>query len=613
MGVQPVLCKHASMSRKPAQPEAPLQTYGIPFAQGRNQLYYDMVAFAKRIPPDMGVPPRPELFRRIADQLLPGYFEWHSWTEKFIEAACEYSLIGYTGASNSCKTYNAAGFAAVWWLCAPWWSSVMFVSTSVKMLRRRGWANIARAYSMMGKGQFGRYGNFVDSKLTWQMPITATVKADDRLAIFGKAVEEGSVTKSADDIKGVHTIRQMIILDEATAIPPAIWDAVSNLYTYPVEFVLMAMGNIRNRLDAFGRFIEPGEGWTSVTVDTDEWEAKPQIEYGGRVPFIVHFDAEKSPNITENRLVSRHLPQREKVEAARKAAGSSPLYWSNIRGFPPPEGLTKTVFTEVSLVQHDAFGEFKFADGPMTIIGMLDPAFGGNDRAILTFARMGMTTEGKVSIQAFPPRQLWLDVTSKNTIHYQLADEVIRLCERFDYRGQSYTCPLQNLGVDATGEGGGLCSIIERKTGKRIVWVEFGGAASDDTVNLEDGRPAREVFANKRAEIHFRCRDAVYSGQFKGVSRDAALELCTMPFDDERKRIVMQAKKDYKKEFHRSPDFGDSLVGLSEVARLRGFRLAAIEQTVNRFQEYDEQAKASQAVYEDTYAPEELTYDTENF
>jgi hypothetical protein len=400
------------------------------------------------------------------------------------------------------------------------------------------------------------------------------------------------------------------VLDEGTAIPPAIWDAVSNAWSYPAEFILCCMGNIRNRLDAFGRWCEPKDGWTSKTPDDEEWEGKPQSEYGGRIPFILHFDAEKSPNILEGKLISKHLPQKDRVEAARRNAANSPLYWSNMRGFPPPEGLTKTVFTETSLFQHDAFGTLQFGEGQPMVIGFLDPAFGGNDRAIVTFALMGLMVNGLWGIQALPPRQIALDVTRKETIHYQLADSILRMCERFEVDGKFYTCPVKNLGVDATGEGGGLCSIIERKSGVHIVWVEFGAAASEDCVNLEDGRPANEVYKNKRAEIHFRCRDAVQSGQFKGFNREAALELCTLRFDDDKQKIVMQAKKDYKAEFHRSPDYGDSLVGLTEVARLRGFRLAAVEQTVNRFREFEEQAAAAANVYADTYAPEEMAYET---
>ncbi len=575
-----------------------VNTYGYP--EGYNQFIYDCWAFSDKLPVDRGVPPRPDLFRAIADTLLPGHFEWHNWTEMFVESACTQSLIGATGAAGSAKTFNASSFGALWWLTAPEKSSVMFVSTSVKMLRRRAWANISRVFSTLGAN---KRGNFIDSRMIWQNDY-----GDDLHSIFGKAVEEGSIIKVAEDIKGHHTERQMIILDEAPGIPPAIWDAISNLWAYPSEFVLVVMGNARSRMDTFGRWIEPKEGWTSVTVDDEEWEGKPQAEYGGRVPWILHFDAEKSPNIIEGKTVSRHLPQQAKVEAARRNAGNSPLYWSNMRGFPPPEGLTKTVFTETGLLQHDGFGTHRWQHPSLTnIIGSLDPAFGGNDNPVLTFAQMGITEKGEQwGIQAFPPVRIKLDVFRKETVHFQLADEVIRLCEQFEHNGVPYSCPLENLAVDATGEGGGLCSIIERKSGKHIIWIEYGGSASEDAVNLEDGRTAREVYRNKRAEIHFRAKDALESGQLKGINKEAAFELCTLKFDDEKKLIVLQSKKDYRREFGRSPDYGDSLVGLSEVARLRGFRLAAVERTMDRFEEWQDMARCSQEVYTNMYAPEEI-------
>lgn len=577
----------------------PIYTYGFPKDQitpGLNQLFFDQWAFAWRVPIDKGAPPRMELFRRISDQFLPGFFEWHDWTKRVVQPLCDGNWSGFIGCSNSAKTRNVVGFACIWWLCAPEISSVTIVSTSIKSLRRRGWAEVSKAFTGIPGP---RTGNFVDSRMMWQI-----YKGDDKHAIIGKAVEEGPTHKVADDIKGVHTTRQMVIIDEATAVPEAIFDACSNLYSYPREFILVVIGNPRTKLDQLGKFIEPANGWSSVTVDDDEWESRPQIN--GKPAVIVHFDAEKSPNIKEGRIVSRHLPMKEKVETAR-ANGQTPLYWSNFRGFPPPDGLSKSVFSESALATNDGFGKHKFTGENFRIIGAFDPAYGGGDRPALRFAKLGQIEGGALGIESFPPIILPIDVSSTNPVHYQLAEQLRRQCESFKEGNWEYHCLPENLAVDDTGAGG-LCDILWRTWSYNIIRIEFGGRPSEDNVSLEDARLACDVYLNKRTEMHFRARDCLNHGQLKGIDTETARELCSVLFDDSGKKVKLESKADYKKRNNgTSPDLGDSLVMLLEVARKKGFQLAPMGQTQQRAVDWHETVEKANEVYTDVdYGPEEF-------
>lgn len=588
-----------------SEPPQPIRTYGCPLVLP-NQFLYDSFAFARRTPIDKGAPTRIELFRRISDVLLPGHFEWHDWTERVVESLCHNSLVAFPGCSNSAKTFNVASFACVWWLADPDESSVMFVSTSIKSLRRRGWSEIQKCHTSIPGP---RIGNFVDSKMIWQIK-----KGDDKHAIIGKAVEEGSVTKVADDIKGVHTKRQMIIIDEATAVPDAIWDACTNLYSYPDEFIIVAMANPRSRMERFAKFMEPEGGWTSVTVDSEEWDGKPQIEYGGRIVRVVRFDAEKSPNIKEGRIVSRHLPKKEEVEAARKAAGGehSPLYWSNIRGFPPPEGLTKTVFTESALERNKGYIPHIFTGKNFTIIGAFDHARDGGDRPALRFAKLGEIDGGKWGIEVMPPAIIPTSAIAKDPIDYQLSKKVQKQCESFEYKGQTYSCPPENLGVDATGAGAGFCDTIQRLWSSRVMRIQFGGTPSEDPCSPENIRPANEVYRNKRAEMYFRSRDALDHGQLKGIDSETASELCSILFDDSNpNKIVIEKKDDYKKRCRKSPDFADSLVIIIEVARRLGFRLSPLGETANKEVSWKALVSNTQQVYVDVNYSEDEEYELE--
>ena len=590
-----------------AKTQEKIKRFGLNIDPDTSQTDVFKWCFARRHShPDL--PPRHELFRIIADKILPGYFEWHEWTWEVVRELCEPGLVGFPGCSGSCKTRNVAGFLAVWWLCDPQNSSVCFVSTTVKALRRRGWAEIQRAHSMIDEP----FGNMVDSRTIWQCE-----PGNDRHAIIGRAVEEGSTQKVADDIKGVHTRRQAVAIDEATAVPEAIYDACANLFSYPDEFLLVTMANPRHRLDAFGRFCEPEKSWTSVTVDTPRWTAKAFDACGGQKPRVVRFDAEKSPNITSPKPVSSHLPTARVVNQAKAhSGGNSPFYWTNFRGFWPPEGLIKTVFSETALFKFGGTADHVFDGETFMLIGALDPAYGG-DRACLRFAKIGTialrhdpltpvksTTWG---IQLMHPIIIPVDARSTNPIHFQLSEQTKRECESVDVGEHRMECPPENLGVDDSGAGG-LCDIFARTWSPRIIRVEFGGRPSEEPCSLEDIRPASEVYRNKRAEMFFRARGALESGQLKGIDAETAVELCAIEYDDVNKeRIVLMSKADYKAKMGFSCDLADTVAILMEVARRLGFKLAALGETAGVYEEEDAAFKANQAMYapENLYAPEQ--------
>lgn len=578
--------------------EQSLHTYGLP--PGYTQDQYDLRAFSIKLGTDHGAPPRVDLFKRCAEHILPGHFEYHSWTDKLLWGCCNRMLVGLPGCAGSAKTYNISNFAAVWWLADPADSSVILVSTSRESLRKRAWAEISRCYADAPPEM---RGTFTDSRMIWNYEY-----GDARHAIFGKAVEEGSVTKVADDIKGIHTRRQLVIIDEATAVPEAIFDACSNLFSYPEEFLMVVIGNPRNRLDQFSKFIEPAGGWSSVTVDDEEWEGKPQNEYGDAIPLVIRFDAEKSPNITEGRIVSRHLPLPHTVEARKKAAGGqSPLWWSNFRGFPPPEGICKTVFSESSIAAQHGFDSFEFSGENFQIIGGFDHARNGGDRPALRFAKMGLLANGKMAIELMRPICLTINAASTVPIDFQLAEQVRLHCEHFVYKDTDYHCPFENLAVDATGEGAGFADILQRTVSAKIARVMFSAAASDDAASLEDIRPSFEAFENKRVEMYFRHRDLLNHGQLRGIDRETAVELCTLEFDDSSRRIKLMSKKDYRKKFRKSPDFADSAVLCGEMARLKGLKLVPLGETVARYQDFQETVKNCQAVFANSeYGPEEF-------
>jgi len=563
---------------------------------GKNaQLFYDQWAFAHRVPIDKGALPRPVLFKRIANVMAPNYFEWHPWTERVIEAGCHYEWIGLAGCSGSAKTHNVTGFACLWWLCDPANSSVIFCSTTSKALRKRSWAQVQAVHTGIPGP---RIGNFVDSRMMWQIE-----KGDDKHAIMGIAVEEGETKKVADNIKGVHTKRQMVVITEATAVPHAIFEACTNLYSYPEqaggEFILILEANPRSWMDEFGKFTEPDKGVTSVNVDTEEWETKPQIN--GKKGVCIRFDIEKSPNLDypEDKPISRHIPTHSRLRNVQNSPGykDSPSYWSNERGFPPPEGLNKNVFSRVAIETHGGFDRHLFTGQRFRIIGAFDPARTG-DKPMLRFGALGELEDGDMGIEWMKPIPLEVNMKVNNPIDYQLLEQIRQECSKVKYRGSYTTCTPDNLGIDATGGGADFCDIANREWSFEIIRVGFGEAASMDAVSKEDIRPANEVYRNRRAEMYFRTRNGIDSGQIKGIDKETCDEMCTITYDDSKPPFrTITPKEDYKLEYGKSPDATDSAVILTEVARRKGWRLRALGHTKEQVTKWDEQAEKAQAVY----------------
>lgn len=460
---------------------------------------------------------------------------------------------------NSAKTCRASLFAVVWWLCAPSKSSVILTTTTKKALRQRAWAEVLKFYSMLPK-QIAP-GNMIQSQTIWQ-----SKHGDDKQAIIGIAVEGGPIQKAVDGIKGVHTWRQLIIIDEATSCPEAVFEAAANLFTYPNDFQMLVIGNPFSRFDPLGKYCEPLNGWNSVSIETDSWESKTKPD--GQPGHVIRFDAQSAPNIVHSRIVNRHQITKQKYDAACNGSfKDSPRFWAEFRGFWPPDGLTRTIFTESLLVKMDGFGRHVFSGQGKKKIAGLDPAFGGGNRITMRFGSVGTLESGQLALQVEEKVTLKISALNKNPVHFQLAEQAIAECRA---RGVSP----EGFGIDSTGEGGGLADIIERLWARGIQRVEFGGKPSERRVSEVDARLCCDVYDRRVTELWYICREFMLAGQLKGIGVEDGFEFCNRQFDDHGKKIVLETKKEMKERMSgRSPDEADAVVVLTEVARRNGMQV----------------------------------------
>lgn len=579
------------MAKKAAPPiPVPRNTYNLEsyyrIKRETSQLSIERLAFAERWPVEKGGLPRIQHYHNMLKIMFPGYVPHADdhWAWEQDQSLCEEKWISWTGAAGAAKTCRAALFAVVWWLAAPRRSSVILTTSTKKALKQKMWPEVLKFFSMLPRPS---PGNMVQSQTVWQAD-----KGDDKHAIIGIAVESGPVLKAVTHIQGVHTIRQLVIIDEATDVPIAISEACYNLFTYPEDFQLLEIANPQSRFDPHGLFSEPKDGWKSVSIAVDEWETTPKLD--GRTGVCLRFDAAKSPNIVAGKVVNKHLITKEKYEQAVKGVGeNNPRFWKYFRGFWAPDGLLRTVFTESLIIKMDGFGKHIFAGTSKVKKCGIDPAFGGGDRAIQRFGSMGWLPIGKMGLQLEEEITLLIDATSTDPVHYQLARQIINNCE--DRGVEPKDC-----GIDSTGEGGGLADVIQhewelrRKKSANIVRVEFGGSPSDLPASDIDKRPCNEVYDRRVTELWHVVRQMLIAGQLKGIDASAAFEFCNRQFDEMGKKIKLESKQDMKDRMSgRSPDCADSCVVLAEVCRRSGMEIShpaeATQDTewVDKVAEYD--------------------------
>ena len=559
-----------------------LRTYGLPLVNGMTQFDYERAAVAFGQNESKGGYREFVHLKNVADVLGPK-LEWNPWLEQQFESLNESRWVVWAGCAGAGKTYGATLFALLWWLCDPTNSSVILTSTTGKALRRRAWAELA---ALRRELNLRDSGNFIDSRMMWQAQ-----DGDDKHAIIGLAVEDGgSVNKAVDNIKGLHTKRQLVIIDEATSTPDAVFEACVNLCGYPDDFRMLVIGNPFSRLDAMGRFAEPANGWESVCVDDDRWKTKVKLD--GQHGLVVRFDADRSPNVLAGRCVFPHLITARKLEGLRKGLGdNSPRYWSEVRGFWPPDGLVRTVFTEGELVRQRTSKEWSWVGHDIRQAAGFDPSFGGGDRAILRFVKWGTVEGGLEGAQLGDKVQITVDAKGAEPPNFQMAKKVRIECEA---RGVKHT----ELGVDASGGGRVFCDILEREWGP-VIRVESGGKPSSRTVSYEDQRPATEAYDRRITELWYQARELQMSGQLRGLDPETAVEFCSRRYDDDRRKVVLETKDEYKKRHGRSPDLADAVVVALEAARQLGLTVRQMGSTAARYVKEAGDQKSANDVFRD--------------
>lgn len=499
--------------------------------------------------------PREENFRRAAKMFFHDNFVWHPWANAMLEECCYSKFVGFAGCGSSGKS----DFMAVWvllnWMAAPFSTLGLLTSTSIRDSKKRVWGAVQRYWPALAP--------IAPAKLTdTPTPAIYVVKDKVRMEQAGIYLIPAEAKKSNEvtgKMRGMKAPRVFLAADELSELSHSLLDtALSNLSNNAVLHICAAANPV-SYYDPFGKFVEPKDGWNSITVNDDRWETK----LGG---VALHFDAMRNPNYIARKNVWP-IQKWEKIEEAVERLGEdSPMFWRDFRGFWPPGGISKAIYSEQEIIKGGA-DKAPVWQGSKTRVAGVDPSFvSGGDRCVLYLGSFGPNRDGvdQVSFDTF--HFIEDDASSKEPRTFQVAQKIATILrqEGVDAR---------YLGVDVTGGGVPFCDALSRVLGTNdFLRVHFGGSPSDRPLSPYDPTPANEKYTNRVTELWFGAKEYLQNGQLRGVGPDLAQEMTARNYDTRKSggmKLCVEPKTDMKSRMGRSPDVADAAFVLLEAVRER--------------------------------------------
>jgi hypothetical protein len=517
-----------------------------------------------------------------------GLIKRDEWVERRIRSWCEDEMVVWWGPGSSGKTKVGAGLVLWDWLAGHWETNSMVVSTTREMLGERIWGEIVNFWlGLSGAGLW--CGELVSSDM-----VIRYRKGDSRNVLRGVAILRGSRQEALSNLLGVHNERNVVCVDEMQGTRDVVVEALGNRMKEG-RFKFLGMGNPTSREDPLGEVSEPVGGWGELDIGKERWRSK----MGVRVEF---FDGRKSPGVRDKEKYG-HLITADDIERKRAMFGEGSLiWWGQVVGFMPPEGIGGKLFDRVLIEERGGMGGLQEGEafvGDVVRVAGFDPAFSVcGDRAVLVYGDIGKVASGGHKIRYYPP--IIFDLSGgKGNVGGMLRDKLVGKCAELGVGAG-------NLVMDASGVQVGFCDLVEEAFG-RIYKVGFGGGAVG---NYKDGRQAKEVYSNRVSQIWGVLSEYIEEGMVRGLSKDIVVELCARGVENDGVKIRIESKLEMKKRLGYSPDLADAAALVAVLAREQlgvvgdSVLRAAVRERGNRYKreiregEYDEREEEVLAVEE---------------
>ena len=499
---------------------------------------------------DTGLPPWEHMYRAACSLFTSRQYARHYWVKRRMRCFCQTPWQTWIGPGSTAKSTDAAMCVLLHWLSAPSRTTCIVCSTTVTMLEKRIFGELIRYHQLIPDAP----GTYIKSE--------AAIKMGDensKNGIFGIAILKGSTREALGNIVGIHNEYVGLVIDEMQATREAAVEAATNLSSSGREFFFLGMGNPESRLDPLGRYSEPSSGWEGLHPNTcgEGW-----VTRYGRCEF---FDGYLSPAIVEpNGKAKYHfLLSQDAIDSTRAKYGEdSPQFWSQRRGFFPPEGLDRTIFSESLFVHGHCFDKVVWKHDPTPVAG-LDPSFSSmGDRCCLRFGMFGRTIDNKYAIELGEKIDIPLKMSKDTPIAYFIAQNVQSECDK---RGVTPA----NFAMDCTAQQTALADIIETEWGAGIMRVQFGGKASKLQISSDETTVGRDRYQNRVTELWYILHNYILADMVRGLDREAAMELSSRRLTEKLTPVQIEPKTAMKQRTGQSPDDADAIVVLTSLIRER--------------------------------------------
>lgn len=511
----------------------------------------------------------------VSDSIWP--FEWNPNAERILDNKLENSFLMIGGHKSSSKTETIVNWGLVNYLACPFYTKCLITSVSLKAAKTKIWGSVSLAWQQAGRRMAQLYG-WPPADAEKLLPGKLMANGIIRYEQGGVTAEQAGLELVAGDADGASqntpkiqgTKRKYIyvILDELSELDHGLMNTIiSNLFKANEEVGgktdVTGAFNPNSHFDPAGKECEPywseeKKGWSHVDTTMDEWPIR-------RGKFI-RFDGAKSPNVLLGYEKWNGLLTKATYDSFVQLTGTkSKEYWQMYAAFWSPTGSVECIYDENELARsmNPVTTEWIY---PATPCAFMDPSFAhGGDGAAMAFGLCGEAKiEGKTIKVLSITEVLGLDaqIDAKQDKPTQVARLFVSECQK---RGIGP----QNAGMDTTGAGAVLYSLIAKDWSPAILKVGFGDSASDMPISRIDKTPAKEKYVRMVSEIWYSGKPLIRSGQIRGLPADVAIEMCARTYETVNGKIKVESKEDMKLRALRSPDKADAALGLAHLCRMR--------------------------------------------
>lgn len=508
-----------------------------------------------------------------ASQLLWGpentkmQFLWHPWAVDMVKACVKHQEVGLCGPGSCGKSQFMAVWTILNWLVDPAHTLIFVTSTTIPRAQQKIWGAIESYYSALPDHikQIGAIVN-TPTPVIWTETNGARIKtAGIHLVAAAQSQARESIGKLQGSKANSHPKhrngRLLLIMDELSDLSHAVLAAIENLKSNDY-FHALAAANPRSKYDPFSLFVEPKQGYESISVESSTWETS-------RGGICLHFDDMKNPNFTARENKWPIKKWEIIAETLENSDLNSPEFWRNFRGYWCPFGSDTTIYTDEDIKAAGAdkqFTNWRLSKEKIRVMGV-DSAFSsGGDRTIAMVGELGYDSNAMVQVvNIIATEEISINAGDKTkSPSQQVSEKIIETASK-------YGVDPDNVGFDSTvsSAADNLAMIWKRNDFYR---VDFRGGATGLTISDLDPTPANEKYANRVTELWFFGKELLRHRQLYGIHDDLAMELVVRKYSTTKagtvSRQIAESKKDMRKRTGgRSPDMSDAMCIMLDLCR----------------------------------------------